>query len=247
MRQLHSIHSKFATVNHLRVKLIEELEEQVPDSLKFGVGYFDGRHQMSLVSVEDLKAMYSKHRLGGEVLLWCEDRCKGQKHDAESGGLLKRQEKEEELEKAFKYLKDKHADKYSLPQLRLWSRIVSAGLHSDTESPPDIPAFRSSTKRPRKESLGDTITGATVTFAKALKESSASPQTPTMSCVETSMSAATGISPGKAVELRMKNLEQLRYLQNLLEDGILTEKEYAEQKTNIIIVITTEAIASIAT
>ena len=66
MRQLHSIHTKFATVNELRVKLIEELEEQVPDSLKFGLGYFDGRHQMSLVSAEDLKVMYSKHRLGGK-------------------------------------------------------------------------------------------------------------------------------------------------------------------------------------
>ena len=64
---------------------------------------------MSLVSVEDLKAMYSKHRLGGEVLLWCKGRCKDQKRDAELGGLLKRQEKEE-LEKAFKDLKDKHAD-----------------------------------------------------------------------------------------------------------------------------------------
>ena len=98
MRQLHSIHTKFATVNELRVKLIEELEEQVPDSLKFGLGYFDGRHQMSLVSAEDLKVMYSKHRLGGEVLLWCEGRCKDRKRDSsELGGVLKRQEKEEEL------------------------------------------------------------------------------------------------------------------------------------------------------
>ena len=230
MRQLHSIHSKFLSVNGLRVKLIEELEEQVPDSLKFGVGYFDGKHQMSLVSVEDLNAMYSRHRLGGEVLLWCEGRCKDQKRDSESSGLLKRQDKEEELEKAFKDLKEKHAEKYSLPQLKLWSRMVSAGLHSDLDSPPDIPAFRSSTKRPRKESLGDAITGAAVTFAKALKESNTS-QAPR---VETSMSTATGISPGKAVELRMKNLEQLRYLQNLFEDGILSEKEYVEQKASIL-------------
>jgi len=133
-------------------------------------------------------------------------------------------------------LKDKHADKYSPPQLRLWSRMVTAGLHSDMDIPPDVPAFNSSVKKPRKESLGDAITGAAVTFAKVLKESSTSTQvprveTPQAPCVETSVSAATGISPGKTVELRMKNLEQLRYLQNLFEDGILTEQEYAEQKT----------------
>jgi len=77
-------------------------------------------------------------------------------------------------------------------------------------------------------------------FAKVLKESSTSLQAPRVETpqtprVETSMFAASGISPGKTVELRMKNLqlEQLRYLQNLFEEGILTEKELARQKTNV--------------
>jgi len=55
---------------------MEEFDEQVPESLKFSVGYIDGKHQMSLVNVEDLKLMYSKNRLGGEVFLWCDGRCK---------------------------------------------------------------------------------------------------------------------------------------------------------------------------
>jgi len=45
--QLHNFCVKFTSVNALRVKLIEEFQEQVPDTLKFSVGYFDGRHQMS--------------------------------------------------------------------------------------------------------------------------------------------------------------------------------------------------------
>ena len=32
----------------------------------------------------------------------------------------------------------------------------------------------------------------------------------------------------------MKNLEQLRFHQNLFEDGILDEKEYTEQKASIL-------------
>ena len=92
VHQLHSIHTKLTSVNTLWVKLIEEFDKQVPESLKFAVGYFDSRHQMSLVNVEDLKIMYTKHRLGGEVLLWCD----GRKRDSESR-LLKCQEKEEEL------------------------------------------------------------------------------------------------------------------------------------------------------
>lgn len=39
-----------------------------------------------------------------------------------------------------------------------------------------------------------------------------------------------GVSPGKAIDLRMKNLQQLRYLQQLYEDNILSDRELAEQK-----------------
>ena len=39
-----------------------------------------------------------------------------------------------------------------------------------------------------------------------------------------------GISPGKSADLRMRNLEQLRYLQGLYEDKILSDQELAEQK-----------------
>ena len=42
------------------------------------------------------------------------------------------------------------------------------------------------------------------------------------------------MSPGKTVELRMKNYQQLRFLQQLFEDGILDEKEFTEQKGNIL-------------
>ena len=43
-----------------------------------------------------------------------------------------------------------------------------------------------------------------------------------------------GMSPSKVVDLRMKNFEQLRYLQQLYEDNILNENEYSEQKNKIL-------------
>ena len=66
VHQLHSFCSKFT----LRVKLIEEFQEQIPDSLRFSVGYCDGCHQMSLINREDLRAMYSI--FGGKMILWCD-------------------------------------------------------------------------------------------------------------------------------------------------------------------------------
>ena len=39
-----------------------------------------------------------------------------------------------------------------------------------------------------------------------------------------------GVSPAKSAELRMKNLERLRYLKKLFNDGIICENELVEQK-----------------
>ena len=36
------------------------------------------------------------------------------------------------------------------------------------------------------------------------------------------------------MELRIKNLEQLRYLQQLFEDGVITENEFVELKRDIL-------------
>jgi len=100
VRQLHSFCLKFSSVSALRGKLIEEFQEQVPDSLRFSVGYFDGRHQMSLVDHEDLSAMYSKYKFGREIILWCDKEVNShvtRKRESDTG-LLKRQEREDELE-----------------------------------------------------------------------------------------------------------------------------------------------------
>ena len=64
-------------------------------------------------------------------------------------------------------------------------------------------------------------------FANALKGGTASTdKVPT--------SSTSSMSPTKAIELRMKNFEQLSYLKQLFDDNILSEDEYTEQKQNIL-------------
>ena len=84
-------------------------------------------------------------------------------------------------------------------------------------------------KNTKRESLSDTLIGAAVAFAHVFKGSTSHVQNPSEKPV-----AAIGLSPGKAVELRMKIFEQLRYLQQLYEYGILTVKEFEEQKEKIL-------------
>ena len=92
-----------------------------------------------------------------------------------------------------------------------------------------IPAFSGTTpKRSRKESFSDAISGAAIAIMNALSDSQKeAAETPQLS----SGTLAPAMSPSKAVDLRMKNFEQLRYLQQLYEDNILNETEYLEQRT----------------
>ena len=111
--------------------------------------------------------------------------------------------------------------------------MLCSNLHEDMENPPDIPAFSGSVpKKPRKESVTDVLAGAAVAFAKAFSNEKAN-QTSESASVSHSP-VTSGVSPSKAIELRMKNFEQLRYLHQLYDDGILDTKEFTEQKQNIL-------------
>jgi len=110
--------------------------------------------------------------------------------------------------------------------------MVASNLHDDLDSLPQIPAFTgTASTRQRRESFSDALSGAAVAFAKVF--SGEQPNTCKSSNGQkhsSSNSTSLGVSPGKACELRMKNSEQLRYLQQLFDDGILTQQEFVEQK-----------------
>ena len=239
IRYLHNYSTRFESATALRMKLVEEFQDLVPDNLSFSVGYFEGQSHSKiwLMSREDFTTMYIKYPKG-EITLWCDGRSdetgdttvsrKKRKKDGETS--TRRQEKEDEVDDVFMQLKEKHGQNFDIPRLQLWARTICGNLHDDFENPPDLPAFRNETpKKAKRESLSDALTGAAVAFAHVFKGSASHVQNPS----ETP-AAAVGLSPGKAVELRMKNFEQLRYLQQLYEDGILIIKEFEEQKEKIL-------------
>ena len=125
----------------------------------------------------------------------------------------KRQEKEKDVDCIYKDkdLKEKHKDNFETPKLRLWARMICSNLHDDYDQPPDIPAFSGTTpKRPRKESLGGALTEVAVAITKAITGSNDKGKEQTASSPSiTHPLLSAGVSPGKAVELRMRNFEQL--------------------------------------
>ena len=65
----------------------------------------------------------------------------------------------------------------------------------------------------------------------------ASPSTPPHSHTSGSIpssASAVGHSPGRINDLRMRNLKELRELQELLEQNILTHEEFIEQKSIVL-------------
>ena len=208
-----------------------EFGDAVPDEGEYNLGYFEGKQHTKkwLVTCQDLDIMYNYFIGKPCINLWCDGRVL-EEDDEEMVARkktkrdTKRSEKEEELEDVFQQLKKRHGSEYSGPQLRLWARMFIAKTHDDLDHPPNVPLITGSVQRqPRKESLSDAFTSAACAIAKAFSPPPTPPPTP-----------SSTRSPSKVVDIRMKNLEQLRCLQQLREDGILTEEEFLLQK-NIVI------------
>ena len=169
------------------------------------------------------------------IFLWCDgkesddgsddEKTSRKKPRRDTHGPSERSEKEEELEDVFQKLKQKHESEYSGPQLRLWARMIICNTHDDMDNPPRVPMITGSVqKQPRRESLTDVFTSAATAVANAFSS------TRIDQSAETPLSQQVKCSPTKTVDIRMKNLEQLRVLQGLREDGILTEDEFLSQK-----------------
>lgn len=183
-------------------------------------------------SDNDLESMYKRYSKGGLITLWCDGKSEEnlkRKRSRDKGDCGRREEREEEVDTIYKRLLEKHGStsNYETPQLRLWSRMISSGLHSDYDAPPRIPAFGHgrSPRRPRQESLSDALAGAAVAVVQAL-----TPSDNTM----TSPITQVALSPGETITLRMKSYEQLQYLQKLRTEGVLIDTEYVEQKENVL-------------
>jgi len=255
VRQLHHHSSQFMSVTEIKEALSEELDEEVPDvEGDYSIGYFEGRHQKKrwLANGEDVTIMYQKYKKGAEIFLWCDGRedrridKQTSKHDSASV-LNKRQMRDDEIDATVKELKKKHGDTYTTPQLRLWARMIASGTHDDMDDPPRVPMITGAPipKKQKQESMTSALVDAATAFAKVLCPSTSN-TSPVNSVAVTPATRSTpvsntlsrnGVSPSKLADVRMKNLEQLRCMKKLMDDGVLSHEEFIEQKEIILKVL----------
>ena len=221
---------KVSSIIQLKANIIEEFKDEVPNTLDFDIGWFKENTKEWLVVAEDLDRMYAKCT-GNEICLWCDasiDKSNPKKRKTDSSGS-RRQDGEDAVESIYQDLLIEHSDAYSKPQLRLWARMIHCGTHDDYNDPPRVPLITGAAPNSKRQKNQNSVSDAFTDAARAV----ANVFSPPVNVQNTNCSVA-GVSPGKTVELRSKNLEQLRYIQQLYEDNILSDVEFAEQKRIIL-------------
>ena len=110
-----------------------------------------------------------------------------------------------------------------MPQIRLWARMIASGNHDSFDDAPSIPAITGVAPKRKRESLSTVVAGVASSIASAIRPD-----------VGISSSSPAGRSPSKISDLHLKKLQELRELQQLLDLGVLTPEEFAEQKSIVL-------------
>ena len=217
---------------------MDNFSDFVSSSPEFHVGYMVGRStQQWIFSREDLQCMYESAQ-DNEILLWCDKKVLEKSSRKRKSATLssegetsskvsKLDDANEEILQIIDQLKEKHSNKYTLPQLRLWAKFIQSRRHESFEEPPNIPLITGNVginKGSKRESIGEVVAGAAVAIVEALKGSPKKSTTP----------VPKSFSPNNHANLRRKHLEDLRTLHSLLQDGALSDEEYKEQKMGIL-------------
>jgi hypothetical protein len=234
VRTWHDETGQFKSPAELKLKLIDSFPNDVSSASNFQIGYFEPPGNTTkrwIVEKRDLSTMYSLFSDGSKLNLWCDRKACDLYDESQEQMPKKKKRKVVEIEHAeedgddiFHDLKEKHP-KMEGPKLRLWAKLIQAGKHDSYETPPPIPLITGVAK-PKKETLTDAVVGAASAIAKVLQPNSGSASNIT--------DDGTKISPLKVASLRRSCLEDLKKLKDLLEDGVLTEVEFNDEKKQIL-------------
>ena len=150
----------------------------------FQVGYLFGRPQKkrSIISSDDLAAMYASVKADGEILLWCDKRqtlpsgadaaSNSQKRSTDNSDApqSKRANRECKLEQLTDELKEIHGENYSYAQLKMWARMIEGQQWDSKEKLPPVPMICGSYSKQKsnsKDTTASALTDAAVAFAHA--------------------------------------------------------------------------------
>ena len=219
----HDTHEKFERATELKTKLVASFEDKLPPLSGLECGYLHKGSKRWIENDQDLEAMYKLFTSGDEITIWCEGRRSvSPEMPARSGRKRKADEPEPSTKQADRIyelaheLYEKHGETYSMPQLRLWARMLLNKQYKSMDKAPPYPPFLEKVPKARKhDNLSDALTSAATAVVGLLNGTE---------------SSSTCMSPGKRARVSGQYLEHLEKLKNLHQSGVLSIEEFEEQK-----------------
>ena len=205
------------------------------------IGYFRRSKKFWLNNRLDMNDFWELILKGESITLWCvettEHSRKRTQPDASEDEyrerpkkLSKVEERKSEAEKFEKVLSEKHGDKFSPFQYKLWAEMYVGKTHQSLEEPPAAAMFKRDTKQPKKRpDLSTTSVDGVLTVMNTLCQALATANKQT----EAPAPSPT-FSPMKRAQLRSTYLKQLSELRDLHDAGVLHQDEYEEQRSDIV-------------
>ena len=103
--------------------------------------------------------MYSKFKADSEILLWVEivehhdsdDSDEPDRKRKKSTGSSSKKGEKDSVDIIYDKLFSKHKESFSVPQLRLWARMIHCGTHEDYDNPPHVPMIIGTTPCKKKQ------------------------------------------------------------------------------------------------
>ena len=244
VRMWHGTSQLFQSATSLRSKLQESFPQDIPHTDDFQMGYIEGNVKRWIFEDQDLQVMYKTFPMSSKITLWCdalqmqpsnEPPQKKRKTDsatASAGASLEL----DNVDIIFKELKSKHPNMAN-PKLRLWAKMIDKGRHDDYDNPPAIPLITGSPTPAKKKTnnIGDALVNAATIFANAYAVQPPQPTgSPSKRSSDVKQPGSNSFSPMSSAKLRRSCLEDLKSLNELYQEAVLSETEFLEQKEKIL-------------
>ena len=209
--------------------------------LDFEVGYIEGTKRMSFPSDEFEETLRSIEVEG--KYLWCFGLTEESTDDGESLEPASKRKKSttasnsievksDRIEGIANDLKERHGEKYTRIQYKLWAEVIDSKKHDSMDDPPKgsiwsgLPGKQKD--HTRKEGGVTEMASAFTTLANsvsaALQPKNASPKQQPESC------DPMIISPGRKIDLQAKVLHNLQLLHNMYEKGAITTAQFEKRR-----------------
>lgn len=237
----------------LREEILNQLGKTVVKyDLCFDVGYFSGSRKILFTEKDSMKTELDKVTCKGKSL-WCEGlpdtRLEPVTVDSDSDDdnvpvakkrkLSAYDSKVQRVDSLANELRQKHSNKYTKIQYKLWAEALDVNRHGSQEVPPPGPIWNTTDGLKSKKSTNDVseMASAFTTMAKsvatAFKPNLCTSEDSTPTKQSTALSGV-GISPGRRIDLQQKLLNQLDMLHKIFERGALTSDQYEKRREDLL-------------